>query len=152
MVRLANQYVIFELADEFYGVDIHQVRGIEKPMSLTRVPNAPEFVQGVCNLRGSVIPVIDLRRRLGLSAGTETKNTRVLIVNVDKYTVGMVIDNANDVVNINPDMIEPSPALVSGIDSEFIRGVAKINNRLLVLLDLNKILSVQEISDLEQIN
>lgn len=149
---MANQYVIFELADEFYGVDIHQVRGIEKPMSLTRVPNAPEFVQGVCNLRGSVIPVIDLRRRLGLSAGTETKNTRVLIVNVDKYTVGMVIDNANDVVNINPDMIEPSPALVSGIDSEFIRGVAKINNRLLVLLDLNKILSVQEISDLEQIN
>jgi purine-binding chemotaxis protein CheW len=148
---LANQYVVFQLASEHYAVNITQVRGIEKLLPLTRVPHAPSFVQGVCNLRGSVIPVIDLRRRLSLPIGPENKNARILIVNVDKYTVGMTIDNANDVVTINPGDIEPSPSLVTGIDSEFVRGVARVSNKLLVILDLEKILTVNQVNQLESV-
>lgn len=145
---MANQFVVFQLEEELYGVDIHQVRGIEKVLPLTRVPNAPSYVKGVCNLRGSVIPVIDLKERLSLTKTLDEKNAKIIIINVGKNTVGMTIDGANDVVSIDPKEIEPSPSLVSGIDAEFIQGVAKISNRLLVILDLERILTVDQISQL----
>lgn len=141
---MLNQYVVFQLEDELYGVDIHQVRGIEKLLPLTRVPNAPKFVKGVCNLRGSVIPVIDLKKRLDLP-GKQDENAKIIIVNIGKQTVGMTIDAAADVVSINSQEVEPSPALVSGIDAEFIQGVAKISNRLLIILNLERILTVDQI-------
>lgn len=148
---MANQYVVFQLDSEFYGVDIHQVRGIEKSLPLTRVPHAPEFVKGVCNLRGNVIPVIDLKKRLSLPETAEEDIMRIMIVHVGRFSVGMTIDAANDVVSIEPDDIEPSPSLISGINAEFIQGVAKVNNRLLILLDLQKILTLDQIDELEKL-
>lgn len=146
-----EQFVVFQLEDELYGVNIHQVRGIEKMLPLTRVPNAPSFVKGVCNLRGSVIPVIDLKKRLAISETKDDKNAKIIIVNVDRHMVGMTIDAANDVVSIDASNVEPSPSLISGIDAEFIHGVAKVSNRLLVILDLERILTVDQISLLENL-
>lgn len=106
---MLKQFVVFPLEDELYGVDIHQVMRIEKMLSLTRVPNAPPFVIGVCNLRGSVIPVIDLKQRLALPSNLD-ENAKIIFVNVGKQVVGMTIDSAVDVTSIDSDEIEPSPA------------------------------------------
>lgn len=148
---MANQYVVFQLDGEFYGVDIQQVRGIEKSLPLTRVPHAPNFVKGVCNLRGSVIPVIDLKKRLSLPETADEEIARIMIVHVGRFSVGMTIDAANDVVTIDTEDIEPSPSLISGINAEFIQGVAKVNNRLLILLNLQKILTLDQIDELEKL-
>lgn len=142
---MLKQFVVFHLEDELYGVDIHQVRGIEKLLPLTRVPNAPSFVKGVCNLRGSVIPVIDLKKRLDIPGGLDESKAKIIIVNIGRQTVGMTIDAAADVVSFESEDIEPSPSLVTGIDVEFIEGVAKISNRLLIILSLERILTVDQV-------
>lgn len=143
-----KQYVVFQLEDELYGVDIHQVTRIEKMMPLTRVPNAPPFVLGVCNLRGSVIPVIELKKRLGLPSHPD-ENAKVIIVNIGKQLVGMIIDASVDVTSLDSSEIEPSPSLVTGVDARFIQGVAKISNRLLIILDMERVLSVDQLNVLE---
>ncbi len=148
---MLKQYVVFQLEDELYGVEILQVRGIEKMLPLTRVPNAPSFVKGVCNLRGSVIPVIDLKKRLGLSSGAEDSNAKIIVVNVGKQIVGMTIDAAADVVSLDSNQVEPSPSLVSGIDAQFISGVAKVSNRLLIILDMERILTADQINLLDRL-
>jgi purine-binding chemotaxis protein CheW len=137
---MLKQFVVFPLEDELYGVDIHQVMRIEKMLSLTRVPNAPPFVIGVCNLRGSVIPVIDLKQRLALPSNLD-ENAKIIFVNVGKQVVGMTIDSS-----IDSDEIEPSPSLVTGIDSQFIQGVAKVSNRLLIILDMERVLTVDQLN------
>lgn len=114
-------------------------------LSLTRVPNAPPFVIGVCNLRGSVIPVIDLKQRLALPSNLD-ENAKIIFVNVGKQVVGMTIDSAVDVTSIDSDEIEPSPSLVTGIDSQFIQGVAKVSNRLLIILDMERVLTVDQLN------
>ncbi|MGI6364559.1 MAG: chemotaxis protein CheW [Bacillota bacterium] len=148
---MLKQYVVFQLEDELYGVEILQVRGIEKMLPLTRVPNAPSFVKGVCNLRGSVIPVIDLKKRLGLASTGEVSDAKIIIVNVGKQVVGMTIDAAADVVSLDSNQVEPSPTLVSGIDAQFISGVAKVSNRLLIILDMERILTADQIDDLKKL-
>lgn len=148
---MLKQFVVFPLEDELYGVDIHQVMRIEKMLPLTRVPNAPPFVIGVCNLRGSVIPVIDLKQRLTLPSKLD-ENAKIIFVNVGKQVVGMTIDSSVDVTSIESDEIEPSPSLVTGIDSQFIQGVAKISNRLLIVLDMERVLTIDQINVLADLD
>lgn len=148
---MLKQFVIFQLEDELYGVDIHQVMRIEKMLPLTRVPNAPPFVIGVCNLRGSVIPIIDLKKRLALPSRHD-ENAKIIIVNVGKQIVGMTIDSSVDVSSIESDEIEPSPALVTGIDAQFILGVAKISNRLLIILDMERVLTVDQLNVIDNLD
>ena len=148
---MLKQFVVFQLEDELYGVDIHQVIRIEKMLPLTRVPNAPAFVMGVCNLRGSVIPVIDLKKRLALPS-RQDENAKIIIVNVGKQVVGMTIDSTVDVSSIQSDEIEPSPTLVTGIDAQFIQGVAKLSNRLLIILDMERVLTVDQLNVLENMD
>ncbi|MDD2282339.1 MAG: chemotaxis protein CheW [Eubacteriales bacterium] len=148
---MLKQFVVFQLEDELYGIDIHQVMRIEKMLPLTRVPNAPSFVIGVCNLRGSVVPVIDLKKRLALPS-RQDENAKIIIVNAGKQVVGMTIDATVDVSSIESDEIEPSPALVTGIDSQFIQGVAKISNRLLIILDMERVLTVDQFNVLENMD
>lgn len=148
---MLKQFVVFPLEDELYGVDINQVMRIEKMLPLTRVPNAPPFVIGVCNLRGSVIPVIDLKQRLGLPSNLD-ENAKIIFVNVGKQVVGMKIDASVDVTSIESDEIEPSPSLVTGIDSQFIQGVAKISNRLLIVLDMERVLTVDQLNVLADLD
>jgi len=147
--------ILFTLANEHYGVEVDKVRTIERMMPLTRVPKTPPFVKGVINLRGVVIPVIDLRGRFNLPESDYTDNTRIIIVAVKdaskQMEVGLIVDSANDVIDIDSDRIEEPPELVGGIRAKYLRGVAKLkDDRLLVLINLEEVLNKSEIVQLEQ--
>ena len=132
--------IVFQLADKEYAVPVAQVQGIEKLMHITRVPKTPHYVKGVINLRGVVTPIIDLRERFGLPLPTDEETTRIIIIQLEDMEVGFVVDSANDVLDIAMDTIEPQPEVVGSYEEEFISGVAKIDNRLLILLHLEKVL------------
>jgi purine-binding chemotaxis protein CheW len=138
------QLVSFKIGDEEYGIDILNVQEINKMAQITKVPNAPEFVEGVINLRGRVIPVIDLRARLGLEKKEFDKDTRIIVAELNKSTVGFIVDAVSEVLRIPVSITENPPELVTGINSEFIKSVGKLEDRLLILIDLNKILSATE--------
>ena len=145
---MERQLVVFELADEFYGVDISGVESIIKLQDITAVPHAPDFVEGVTNLRGTVLPVIDLRRRFSLPAGERNGDTRIVVVDVDGSKVGMVVDAVTEVLRVADSAIEPPSPLVVTINSAFITGIAKMENRLVILIDLSRVLAVDEKAEL----
>jgi purine-binding chemotaxis protein CheW len=141
---MERQLVIFSLAEELYGVDIAAVEGIIKMQAITAVPHAPPFVEGVTNLRGKVLPVIDLRKRFGLNASQTTRDSRIVTVEVAGLKVGMVVDGVSEVLRVPEDAIVPPSPLVTTVDSAFITGIAKVADRLIILLDLGKVMSVEE--------
>lgn len=135
------QLVSFSLGNEEFAVDINKIQEINRMMDITKVPKAPEFAEGVINLRGKVIPVMDTRKKLGLPVTEKTKNTRIVVVDVDGMVIGLVVDSVSEVLRLPSSTIEPAPPLVAGIDAEYISGVGKLEDRLLILIDLNRILS-----------
>jgi purine-binding chemotaxis protein CheW len=141
---MEQQLVVFELADEYYGVDIAQVESIIKMQAITSVPHAPQFVEGVTNLRGKVLPVIDLRRRFGLPPADETTSSRIVVASVDGIEVGMRVDGVSEVLTVSDNVVEPLPSMVTTVDSAFITDIAKIGEQLVILLDLSKALSLDE--------
>jgi len=144
--------VVFALGKEEYGVEVDRVRTIERMMPMTRVPKTPKFVKGVVNLRGIVVPVIDLRERFGLETADYTEDSRIIIVNQQSIEVGLIVDSANDVVDVDEDHVEEPPEIVGGIRAKYLRGIAKLeDNRLLVLLNLQEVLNKDEIIQLEQL-
>jgi len=145
---MEHQLVVFDLAGEHYGVDIAAVEGIIKLQTITTVPHAPAFVEGVTNLRGKVLPVIDLRKRFGLPQAQATKDSRIVVVEMNGATVGMVVDGVSEVLRVGAEAIEPPSPIVTTVDSAFIRGIAKVGARLVILLDLGKVLSTQETAEL----
>jgi len=140
--NLTNKYVVFKLENEEYGIDILRVKEIKEMIRITRVPKAPSFVKGVINLRGEVIPVIDLRKKFNLQQSSDTEATRIIIVLVDEITVGLIIDSSSEVLEIEKDRIEEPPATIASIDHSFIYGIGKIDERLIILLDVSKIISI----------
>lgn len=138
------QLVTFRLGKEEYSLDILKVQEIIRHMELTRVPKSPDFVDGVINLRGKVIPVIDLRKRFGLPVDEKTNETRIIVVDVDSRTVGLKVDAVSEVLRLPSDTVEPPPAMVTGIESDYIKGVGKLDGRLLILLDVARILTKSE--------
>lgn len=143
--------IVFSLGDEEYGVEVDQVQTIERMVPLTRVPKTPPFIKGVMNLRGNVVPVIDMRERFSLPEAEYTENTRIIIVSVKDMQVGLTVDSASDVIDVNENEIEDPPEVVGGIKAKYLRGVAKIeDNRLLVLLNLEEVLNKKEIVQLEE--
>ena len=149
---MENQLVVFKLADENYGIDIASVESIIKLQAITRVPHAPEFVEGVINLRGTVIPVMDLRKRFGLPYGKETNETRIVVVELNGLTVGMIVDAVTEVLRVPDEAIEPPSALVATLDAAFITGIAKVGQRLVIILDLTKVLSHEEQPGLQAVS
>ena len=145
---MENQLVVFDVAGEHYGVDIAAVESIIKMQTITVVPRAPAFVEGVINLRGKVLPVIDLRKRFGLARESNTRDTRIVVVEMGGTTVGMTVDGVSEVLRINDDAIEPPSPIVTTVESSFIKGIAKVGERLVILLDLSRVLSTQETSSL----
>lgn len=143
--------VIFQLKDEEYGVDVQQVQSIERMLHITRVPNMPDFVKGVINLRGIVTPIIDLKERFSIEVTDYTSSTRIIIVHVEDKEVGLIVDSANDVIDIPTEKIEQPPEVVGRIESDYIRGVAKLDQRLLILLNLNKVLNADELTAISKI-
>lgn len=138
------QLVTFRLGNEEFSLDILRVQEIIRHMELTRVPRTPDFVDGVINLRGRVIPVLDLRKRFGLPSEERTNETRIIVVDVDNKTVGLKVDAVSEVLRLPADTVEPAPAIVTGVESDYIKGVGKLEGRLLILLDVEKILTRTE--------
>ena len=138
------QLVTFSIGEEEFGVDILSVQEIIRMMDITKVPRAPDFVEGVINLRGKVIPIIDLRRRFGLSTRDHDKHTRIIVIEINNMIVGFVVDSVSEVLRIPASTVEPPPPVVSGLESEYISGVGKLEDRLLILLDLDRLLSHEE--------
>ena len=134
------QLVSFTIGDEEFGVDILKVQEINRMLAVTRVPNSPEYIDGVINLRGKVIPIIDLRRRFQMERKEHDKNTRIVVVELSGKVVGFVVDAVSEVMRIPKSVTEPPPPIVAGIDAEYITAVAKLEDRLLILLDLEKVL------------
>jgi len=141
------QLVTFKLGSEEFGVDILKVQEINKMMSITKIPNAPAFIEGVINL----IPIVDLRKRLGFKDQEYDKSTRIIVVELDGLVLGFIVDSVSEVLRIPENTIEPPPSMVAGIESEYIEGVGKLDDRLLILLELKKIFSSPERKDMENI-
>ena len=142
------QLVTFSIGSEEFGVDILKVIEIIRTMEITKVPKAPAFVEGAINLRGLVIPIIDLRRRFGLAEKAGDSDTRIIVIEINGMSVGFVVDSVSEVLRIPANTVEPAPPVVAGVDSDYISGVGKLEDRLLILLDLDKLLSADDLESL----
>jgi purine-binding chemotaxis protein CheW len=145
------QLVTFKLENEEFGVDILKVQEINKMMNITKIPNAPSFIEGVINLRGKIIPVIDLRKRLGFHNKAYDQSTRIIVVELDGLVLGFIVDSVSEVLRVPGNTIEPPPSIVAGVESDYIEGVGKLNDRLLILLELKKIFASTERKDIENV-
>jgi purine-binding chemotaxis protein CheW len=147
---MENQIVVFEVGMEQFGVGISSVESIIKIQPITKLPHTQDFVEGVTNLRGKVLPILNLRKRFGLAAREMDKNSRIIVVSLDQTEVGLIVDEVSEVLTVPEGAVEPAPALTISVDSNFITGIAKLDRRLIILLDLRKVLSAQEVEHLAQ--
>ena len=146
------QLVVFDLAKEAYGIGISTAREIIRMQEITQVPGTPDFVEGVINLRGKVIPVLDLRKKLGLTVGDQSEDTRIVVVAVAGQDIGVIVNAVTEVLRISNDSVEPLPAIATSADAEYLRGIAKVDSRLIILLDLDKVLSRGEKGTLSDVS
>ena len=143
------QVVSFRLGSEEYGVDIAQVQEIIRMVEITHVPRAPRFMEGVINLRGQLIPIIDLRTRFGMSRIAATKSTRIVVTEIGTKRVGIVVDSVSEVLNIPIENVEDAPEMIAGVGTDYIQGVGKLNDRLIIMLDLTMVISGEEKQQLD---
>ncbi|MDY0300371.1 MAG: chemotaxis protein CheW [Trichlorobacter sp.] len=143
------QYLTFKLADEVFALDVAKVREILEYTSITKVPQTPEFMRGVINLRGSVVPVIDLRLKFGMAPTEQTINTCIIVVEVtldgDTTVLGALADSVQEVVEMEPEQIEPAPHIGTRLNTEFIKGMGKHDDNFIIILDIDRVFSEQEI-------
>jgi purine-binding chemotaxis protein CheW len=145
------QLVSFKIGEEEFGIDILKVQEINRMMNITKVPNAPSFVDGIVNLRGRVIPVINLRAKLKLPRKEFDRNSRIIVVELKGKVTGFIVDEVSEVLRIPYNITEKPPEMVGGINSDFITAIGKLEDRLLILLDLDKILSNDETDSLRKV-
>ena len=154
MVDREGKYLTFTLADEEYGIGILKIKEIIGMMPITSVPQTPDFVKGVINLRGKVIPVVDLRRRFGMDAIDYTERTCIIVVEIQGQTgtvmIGIVVDSVSEVLNIKKEDVEETPAFGTRVNTDYILGMAKIEGGVKILLDIDKVLSAEEAAMLGQ--
>lgn len=144
------QMVSFRLGEELFGVDILKVQEINRLMEITKMPKVPDFVEGVINLRGRVIPIVDLRKRFHLPPVERNRETRIIVVDISGMMMGMIVDSVSEVLRLPASTIEPAPDITTSIESQYIRGVAKLEKRLLIFLDLSKVFLDKEKTELDQ--
>lgn len=150
VIRQEMQVVGFYIGEDEYAVNISKVREIQAMSDIRKVPKSPPFVEGVINLRGGIVPIIDLRKRFDLAVNENRQSAKILIVELNKNQVGMIVDNVSEVMRFYQDEIEKTPPMFSSsIDSQYIQGVAKMNEKLIILLDVEKLLSFEEQSVLK---
>ncbi|NQW17514.1 MAG: chemotaxis protein CheW [Chloroflexi bacterium] len=146
-----QQLVVFDLSGEAYGISIESVREIIRLQEITQVPRTPEFVEGVINLRGKVIPVVDLRKRFGLQERDRDSDNRIVNVDIGGHEIGMVVDAVTEVLRISSGSVEPPSNVITTADSGYLRGIAKLDNRLIILLDLEQVLSTDEQAEIGEV-
>ena len=145
------QLVSFEVGNEQFGIDILVVQEINRVQQITRVPQSPPCVKGVINLRGRIVPVVDLRQRLGLETTDYTSASRIIVVEEDARIIGFIVDKVNEVLRINTSIVDPAPDIVGNVTGDYIKGVGKLEDRLLILLDLSRLLDAQELSQIDRV-
>jgi purine-binding chemotaxis protein CheW len=156
---MENQIVIFQVAREYFGVDIAAVESVIKRQTITVVPKTPSCIEGIINIRGKVLPVINLKKRFGLSTLNETKSNelessddqQIMIVSIAGTEVGMIVNFVSEVLTIPEGAVEPIPPIVTTIDSEFIIGIAKLDKGLIILLNMERVLSIHEQQDIQSL-
>ncbi|MDH4027600.1 MAG: chemotaxis protein CheW [Nitrospirota bacterium] len=134
------QLVTFTLKNEEYAVDILKVQEINRIVEITKVPNSPDYVEGVINLRGKVIPVVNLRRKFGFEEKERDDTTRIIIMDINGLTNGLIVDSVSEVLRIPSDIVDPAPPMASDMNSLYIKGIAKLENRLIILLDIDRLI------------
>ncbi|MBL0926730.1 MAG: chemotaxis protein CheW [Phycisphaerales bacterium] len=144
------QLVSFVVGEEEFAVPILAVQEINRVLPITRVPQSPEFVEGVINLRGKIIPVVDLRRRFGLPAAEPSPDSRIVVVEVSGRVIGFTVDRVNEVLRIDPSVVEPPPAMATGSRTDYVSGVGKLNDRLLILIELGRLFGVGTIEQIDR--
>lgn len=153
---IAGKHLTFELAGEVYGLEILKVQEIMGMMSVTSVPKSPDFVRGVVNLRGRIIPVMDLRVKFGMEAKEDTERTCIIVVQVRtgerELITGLIVDEVSEVLEIPSDQIELPPSFGASLDTDFILGMGKINQKVVMLLDVDKVLTGDELKAVDQIS
>ena len=142
----ARQLVVFRIDDEEFGVDVSQVNIIERRMDIFKVPNTQEFVEGLINLRGKVYTVFNMRKRFGIPAKEYDENTKIIMVSTASAVVGLIVDSVNEIVKIEDDSIEAAPAVLEDKKRKFITSIAKMDNRIIMLLDIENVLSLEELA------
>ena len=145
------QLVSFRLAEEEYGIEITKIREIILITEITQVPETPHYVKGLVNLRSTVIPVIDLRIRFGLPEGELTGESRIMVLHVGSQTIGIVVDAVSEVLRVTQEQIAPPPPTVAGLGREYLTGLVKLEDRLLILLDVDKIFDQEEVAELQAV-
>lgn len=150
-----GKYLLFELGGEEYGIEILRVREIIGLMDITPVPQSPPFIRGVINLRGKIIPVLDMRRRFGMEEGEYTERSCIIVTELkngkDQLMLGMLVDGVREVANIPADQIDPAPQFGASVDTRYIMGMAKMKERVAILLDVEKLLKDGEVALLEEV-
>ncbi|MGI5882959.1 MAG: chemotaxis protein CheW [Dethiobacteria bacterium] len=145
------QMVVFRLESEEFAVDINQVKEVLKMSRVTPLPQSAHYIEGVINLRGEVIPVVDLRKRFELPEGKRAEQTRIIIVEIQDSNVGLIVDSVSEVLRLSSTAVQPPPARVAGTRTDLIRGVGKVADRLLIVLNLDKILTTEEVILLDEV-
>jgi purine-binding chemotaxis protein CheW len=138
------QLVGFKLGDEDFAVDISRVQEINRMLKITKVPNSQEFVEGVVNLRGKIVPVVNLRERLGFPQKEEDAKTKIIVTEINNSLIGFIVDEVREVIRISKDIIEQTPTIASSIEKDLINGVAKLEDRILILLNIENLFQLQE--------
>ena len=149
-----RQYLTFQLGEEVFAIDVANVREILEFNSVTRVPKSPEYMRGVINLRGSVVPVFDMRLKFGMTGTQKTINTCIVVVEVsyegEDIIIGALVDSVQEVFELEADQIEPAPKIGTHLRTEFIRGMGKRDETFIIILDIDKVFSVEEISSIQE--
>jgi purine-binding chemotaxis protein CheW len=140
------QLVVFSLGREEFAVEVTQVREIMRMEEITRMPKSPPFVEGIINLRGQIIAVVDLARRLNLESAERGIDTRIIVVEAEEIKVGMIVDSVSEVLRISTEEVESNPTMITDMSVAYLQGVVKHDNRLIILLDLTRVLSLEEIA------
>jgi purine-binding chemotaxis protein CheW len=146
-----QQFLTFNLADEYYGVDILKVQEIKGYTTVTRIPNTPDYLKGVLNLRGTIVPIVDLRMKFGMGTTEPTPFTVVVVVNVRNRVMGFLVDAVSDVLDLNAKNIQPPPELGNAVDITFVAGIGNANDRLVTLLDIDRVLTEDELKNVEDL-
>lgn len=146
------QFAVFRVGGEEYAIDIMRIMEIIRPQKVTRIPKAPEFVEGIINLRGKVVPILDLRKRFGIDPeGADKKKVRIVIVKMSGRVLGIVVDEVTEVIYMKADQVENTPDAVKGDGADYLKGVGKVGDRLIVLIDMDKVLSGDEVMRLRDV-
>jgi len=147
--EISNEYLTFTLGKEEYGIEILKVQEIRGYEAVTKIANAPEFIKGVVNLRGTIVPIVDMRIKFNLGSAEYNQFTVVIILNVAGRVVGMVVDSVSDVIQLSGEQIRPAPDFSSTFDTKYITGLGTIDDRMLILVDIEKLMSGQDMALIE---